>query len=129
MKKDWCDRFLDEARILSQLNHPNIVKFVNIVETDTRIFMVMELIQGGTLMQLLDDREKQDKALTDEECATIMRSIFSALKYIHSEGIVHRDLKPGKKSNLASLIYIENILLKDKNDLSSIKICDFGLSA
>lgn len=69
--------------------------------------------------------------MTDEEAAMVMRGIFSGLQYIHSKDIVHRDLKPGKGllRTCGVLTCIENILLNDLADLSSIKICDFGLSA
>jgi len=106
-----------ESKILQQMNHPNIVKFVAINESETRIFLVMELVRGGQLKALMEERNKSGNPLTDEEAATIMKSIFSGLQYIHLKDIVHRDLKP------------ENILLNDTKDLSSIKICDFGLSA
>ena len=53
----------------------------------------------------------------DEEASMIIKSIFEAVHYLHSNEIVHRDLKP------------DNILIADPDDLSSIKIADFGLSA
>lgn len=54
--------------------------------------------------------------LTESEAAQIMRQIFSAVAYCHANNICHRDLKP------------ENFLLKNKDDLSSIKLIDFGLA-
>lgn len=51
---------------------------------------------------------------------------MSAVDYIHRQGIVHRDLKPG---NICHIIFIENILLFNKDDFSTIKVADFGLSA
>lgn len=59
-----------------------------------------------------------------------MKCILWAVSYIHSIGIVHRDLKPGKIiSHSLSLFIIDNILIGDINDFSTIKIADFGLSA
>ena len=55
-----------------------------------------------------------------------MKSIFQAVDYIQTKGIVHRDLKPGK---LFLSYELDNILIGDPSDLSSIKLADFGLSA
>lgn len=85
---------LKEAAILQQLNHNNIVKFVKIIESETRVFLVMELVKGGQLQEYIEERNKQNNPIKDEEAATIMRAIFSALQEIHTKDIVHRDLKP-----------------------------------
>lgn len=55
--------------------------------------------------------------MSDEEASKVMRSLLKAINYVHQQNIVHRDLKP------------DNILIDDENDLESIKIADFGLSA
>jgi len=106
-----------EAEILSGLNHEHIVEFKHIKETDTRIFLGMELVQGGQLKQLIEERQKKGQQFSDEEASCILRGLLSALKYLHQKDVVHRDLKP------------ENILLANRNDLSSVKVADFGLSA
>jgi len=80
------------------MNHPNIVKFSKVIETETRFFLVMELVEGGSLKAFMEERFKLGKSFTDEEAATLMRAIFSAVQYIHSKNIVHRDIKPGKSS-------------------------------
>ena len=72
----------------------------------------MELMQDK-LSQLISKRKK----FSDEDASQIIKSIFEAVEYLHNNGIVHRDLKP------------DNILIADANDLSTIKIADFGLSA
>lgn len=56
-----------------------------------------------------------------------MKGILSAVEYMHDKGIVHRDLKPGKFEN--AKCFLDNILVCDKNDLSTCKVVDFGLSA
>ena len=89
------DSFRKEADILSQLDHPNIVKFVKIYETEKRILLVMDLVKDGQLKTLIDDRAREGKSFTDEETASIMKGIISALQYIHSKDVIHRDLKPG----------------------------------
>jgi len=101
MKKSLKSKNLEslwkESHILQQMNHPNIVKFVAINESETRIFLVMELVRGGQLKTLIQERNKKGQPLSDEEAATVMRSLFSGLQYIHGKDIIHRDLKPGKK--------------------------------
>lgn len=61
-----------------------------------------------------------------------MKGILSAVEYMHDKGIVHRDLKPGKEIRSVTnfnFCYVDNILLQSKEDLSSCKVVDFGLSA
>lgn len=100
-----------EAEILSNLNHPNIVKFRHIRETNNLIFIGMELIRGGTLSKLI-----RNKKLSEKNTRKVMFGILSAVDYLHSNGIGHRDLKP------------ENILLSSPRNLDSVKLVDFGLS-
>ena len=57
------------------------------------------------------------KHYSDIEASTIMRSLLSAVEHVHQKNYVHRDLKP------------ENILINDENNLNSVKLADFGLSA
>ncbi len=75
----------------------------------------MELILWGSLQKLIIERELEERPLIQEELATIMKCILEAISYIHTKDISHRDLKP------------ENILLHDPNDLSTVKIIDFGM--
>lgn len=78
----------------------------------------MELIGNGTLKELMDHKFKQPEGqnrFTDSDAAQIIKSILKAISYIHDRDISHRDLKP------------QNILIKDKEDLSSLKVIDFGL--
>lgn len=79
------------------------------------------MVAGGQLSKVIPK-------LTESSCRDIMRGIFRALEYIHSNNIVHRDLKPGMIV-IESTYFVENILLADSNDLSSIKVADFGLSS
>ncbi|KAM3140914.1 hypothetical protein pb186bvf_006925 [Paramecium bursaria] len=108
------DQLRKEASILSQLRHKNIVKFLDVKETDTKILIVMELVQGGSLASLMNRKLKSKTWFTETQCKSLMEQLLDALAYIHQQNIVHRDLKP------------ENILI-DESSLQ-VKITDFGLS-
>ncbi|MCB1581979.1 MAG: serine/threonine-protein kinase [Marinicella sp.] len=101
------DRFRREALILSQLDHPNICRIYNLIETEQSDYLVLELIKGKTLkqthLQQLSRARKFDIAL----------ALLEALKTAHSKNIIHRDLKP------------ENIMINDKGE---VKVLDFGIS-
>ncbi|CAD8176229.1 unnamed protein product [Paramecium pentaurelia] len=109
------DQLKQESSILASLRHENIVKFIDVKETDTRILIIMELIQGGSLEDLMQKLHKNGKWFTEEQCKTIIRNILQALAYMHKNNVVHRDLKP------------ENILVNE--DLNCVKLSDFGLSS
>lgn len=76
----------------------------------------MEYVKSGSLHDLLEERKIANQRLSDYENSLIIKSIISAVAHLHNYGIVHRDLK------------LQNILIKDKNNLSTIKLIDFGLS-
>ncbi len=76
----------------------------------------MELMKGGSLKNFIIEKHLNNSILRDLDCSIIIRNILEGLNHLHSQNIIHRDIKP------------ENILLKDKNDLNSVKISDFGLS-
>lgn len=106
-----------EIEILQRLSHPNIVSLVEIFEegkTEARkkIFLVMELVTGGELL----DRIVAQGTLSEARARSIMQDIFRALEYLHERGIVHRDLKP------------ENILFVNDDPNSPVKVADFGLA-
>ncbi len=98
--------FLNEARVLSGLKHPNICEVHDFFEDRERDVLVMELIEGQTLRDSM-------KATTLSRPLLLARQIVSALASAHERGIVHRDLKP------------ENIMLTENGQ---IKILDFGLA-
>lgn len=110
------EQFHTEIEALRSLDHPNIIQLLDVYITEGKIFIVMELMEGGELF----DYVVQKGTLTEDEAATIVRKVTSALVYMHSKNIVHRDLKP------------ENLLLrrvpKSSHDSIEVKIIDFGLS-
>jgi calcium/calmodulin-dependent protein kinase I len=101
-----------EVDILSQIDHPNIVKLHEIYDEKTRFNMVMELMTGGELF----DRIVEKEHYSEKEAADTIRPVVDAMRYCHSMGIAHRDLKP------------ENLLYASTDPNSIIKITDFGLA-
>ena len=109
----YIEKVKEEISILKQLNHENIVKFFGFFETVNQLLIKMEYIKYGTLKKWM----KNHKKISEHDASLILSQIFSAVVYLHGKQICHRDIKP------------ENIMLSRENDLSSIKIIDFGLSA
>lgn len=106
-------RFKQEASIVDQLVHPNIVKIIERGETDGGLYIAMELLQGPTLAQIIQEEDK----ISIPIALNIMVQIADVLKSIHSMKIIHRDLKP------------ENIVLIQKdNNPYFVKLLDFGLA-
>ena len=77
--RSW-DALLNEAKILESLDHPNIVKFKHIRQFRSRIYIGMELLEGGRLDKYIEARGAD---LKDFEAAMIMKSIFQAISYLH----------------------------------------------
>ena len=106
------ERFLQEARAASGLNHANICTVFDIGEQDGDPYLVMELLEGETLKAKI-----ARGALSVEEILTYGQEIAEALEVAHSKGIVHRDIKPA------------NIFLVNRpNGKSQAKVLDFGLA-
>ena len=116
----------NEINIMHNLNHPNIVKFIQVKKTKKHYYIVMEYCNGGELEKALEKYQlKYGKPFSEEIVQHLMRQIISAFKYMHENNIMHRDIK------------LENILVnfeneKDKNDLNmmkaTVKIIDFGFA-
>ena len=116
----------NEINIMHNLNHPNIVKFIQVKKTKKHYYIVMEYCNGGELEKALEKYQlKYGKPFSEEIVQHLMRQIISAFKYMHANQIMHRDIK------------LENILVnfeseKDKNDLNmmkaTVKIIDFGFA-
>ncbi|MCQ2818923.1 MAG: protein kinase [archaeon] len=107
-------RMRQEISILKTMSHPNIVQFLSYNETKSKLYIKMEYIKGGTLSTWLKEHKNN---INEEQSSTIINNVLKAVYYLHCHEIYHRDLKP------------ENIMLGDKNDLTTIKIIDFGLSS
>ncbi|XP_041484068.1 MAP/microtubule affinity-regulating kinase 4-like isoform X2 [Lytechinus variegatus] len=101
-----------EARIMSQLRHPNIVRLYETITSPQLYCLVMEYVPGGDLLTLV--RGQQGGRLKEGVARRFIRQLVSALHHMHEQGIVHRDLK------------MENIMMDKKRE--NVKIIDFGLS-
>ena len=112
----------NEVKILSSLDHPNIVKYLETFEDENFLQVVMEYVPGHNIFKELIKGSKSlsnqvhKNELTELKICEITYTLLKTLSFLHSRGIIHRDIKP------------ENILWGDINDCSTLKIIDFGLS-
>ena len=102
-------KILYETSLMQKLNHKNVVKILELFETEKYMLIIMEYINCGNLFSFVKKRRK----LSEKTSKFLFRQIIQGIKYIHSKNIVHRDIK------------LENILIDLNNN---IKICDFGIS-
>ncbi|MGW2237702.1 serine/threonine-protein kinase [Streptomyces sp. NPDC001759] len=104
------DRALREARAVAQLRHPHIIVVHDVVEDDERPYIVMELIDGGSLA----DRIAARGPIEAREAARIGIGLLSALRTAHGAGVLHRDIKPA------------NVLMEAGTD--RVVLTDFGIA-
>ena len=110
-------KFRNEINIMSECDHPNIIKLIEIYEDKLHYELIMEELNGGSLTERLIEKVDDDgETFSEREAATIFKQIISAISYCHGKGIVHRDLK------------MENVIFVDTKGNLDIKIIDFGLS-
>ena len=114
--QDMVKRFLDEARVISQVRHPGIVAVYDAGQmADGRAYIVMELLAGETLQARL----KRENMLALDMATRFMNQLASAIAAAHKAGIIHRDLKP------------DNIFVVPDPDVlggERVKVLDFGLA-
>ncbi|XP_073000778.1 CDPK-related kinase 3-like [Typha latifolia] len=103
-----------EVKILKALSvHTNLVKFFDACEDALNVYIIMELCEGG---ELLDRILSRGGRYTEEDAKVIVVQMLSVVAFCHLQGVVHRDLKP------------ENFLFSTREENSPMKIIDFGLS-
>ncbi|KAL0904288.1 hypothetical protein M5K25_026378 [Dendrobium thyrsiflorum] len=103
-----------EVKILRALSgHPHMVKFYDACEDNLNVYIVMELCEGG---ELLDRILSRGGRYTEEDAKVIVLQILSVVAFCHLQGVVHRDLKP------------ENFLFSTRDENAPMKMIDFGLS-
>ena len=104
---------IKEINLLKKLDHPNIVKYYDYFEDEDHIYIIMEYLEGCTLKQYI----KKNETILEDNARIIIKQLLTALSYLHYTcDICHRDIKP------------ENIMFRDKDDINSLKLLDFGLS-
>lgn len=104
-----------EVKILEALTgHENVVQFHNAFEDDSYVYIVMELCEGGELLDRI--LAKKDSRYSEKDAAKVVRQMLKVAAECHLHGLVHRDMKP------------ENFLFKSTKEDSPLKATDFGLS-
>jgi calcium-dependent protein kinase len=106
------ERFKSEYETMRHLDHPNICKLFEWYEDSVYIYLVMELCEGGELLDLI----LKERNLSEKKAARYMKQILISINHCHDQGIAHRDLKP------------ENLLLQSKDSQSTLKLIDFGFA-
>lgn len=109
LRPDQAPKSLDEARMVSKLQHPNVVALHDVFIESSRTGLVFEYVEGETLADLL----KREGALTPVRAVELMLGVLDGLSCAHAQGIVHRDIKP------------QNIMI-DRNGRA--RIMDFGVA-
>jgi len=107
---DMVEQIKTEITILKHLKHRNVVDLKEVMASEEKIYMVMELVPGGELF----DKIVAEGCMNEAQARKVMHELMDALSYCHAQGIYHRDLKP------------ENVLLAEDG---SAKLSDFGLGA
>ena len=105
-----AERFVREAQLIAQLEHPSIVPIYKVGRRTDVLYIVMRCVDGPSLRQVLE----QNRRLSVSDAARIARQVADALAYAHGEGVVHRDIKP------------DNILIDHKTGV--VLVTDFGIA-
>jgi serine/threonine protein kinase len=110
---ELAGRFLREGRVASQLRHPNALEIVDVGEHSGMAYLVVELLEGGTL----HDRLTAKRILELDDALAIVLPIAAALAHAHAHGVIHRDIKPANV-----------FLARGADGVTVPKLIDFGLS-
>ncbi len=108
--RSFIDRFKREALMLSKLEHPNIVRIYEYIETDKTFFIIMEYVEGVDLKAII---KNVGNKMPEQIALLFLYFILKGLSFAHAQGVTHRDIKPG------------NILVSKDG---YVKIVDFGLA-
>jgi len=103
---------LNEVSILKSLRHKNIVPLQDFFEEPDCFYLVMQKCDGGDVL----DRVASIEQYSEKDACQFSQGLLKAVQFMHERGIAHRDLKP------------QNLLLENKDDNTSVKVCDFGFA-
>lgn len=110
LQHQMVEQIKREISTMKMIRHPNVVQLFEVMASKTKIYLVLEFVNGGELFDKIVHRGK----LKEDEARSYFQQLINAVDFCHSRGVFHRDLKP------------ENLLLDSKGNL---KVSDFGLSA
>ncbi|KAM7366566.1 hypothetical protein PAMP_015999 [Pampus punctatissimus] len=117
--QEFALKIIDKARccgkvaVLRRVRHPSIIELIEVDETPSQLFLVMELVKGGDLFDAITSSTKY----SEHDASAMVFNLAGAIKYLHRMNIVHRDIKP------------ENLLVCEYPDgTKSLKLGDFGLA-
>lgn len=105
---NFINQLENEVQLLMRLDHPNIIRTYQVIDSEEECYVVMQFASGGEMMDYLAVKSR----LSEKEARKFFSQLISGLDHIHQASVVHRDLK------------LENLLLDDKNN---VLITDFGL--
>eukprot|EP00949_MAST-11_sp_MAST-11-sp1_P005003 g5003.t1 len=114
MSKKAQAQLLQEVKIMQQLDHPNVIKIVEVFRDAYQLYIIMELCTGGELFDKLYDQP--GTRFAEDDARKLLRKMLQAVAYIHQAGICHRDIK------------LENFIFTNKGPDAEIKMIDFGYS-
>jgi len=102
--KVYLDLMKNELECLEALEHPHIVRVYELLEDNQNIYVVLELIEGGNLLETITKIQSQKLSFTERDAANIIYQVMLALNYMHTRRTMHRDLN------------LENLLVEFEKD-------------
>ncbi|CAN7057490.1 unnamed protein product [Brassica rapa subsp. trilocularis] len=112
LSKKLQDSLMSEIIILRKINHPNIIRFIDMIEAPGKINLVLEYCKGGDLSMFIQRHGK----IPDATAKHFMQQLAAGLQVLRDNNIIHRDLKP------------QNLLLSTDDNDAALKIADFGFA-
>lgn len=108
--EDFLSKFLPrEIKVLKKLHHPHVLSLIEVIETNTRMYIITDLAESGDLLEFI----RKNGAVAEAQAKRLFKQLVLGITYVHSQDVVHRDLK------------CENLLLdKEKN----LIVSDFGFA-